>query len=111
MNGIYFSGTGNTKYCTEALTQATGGRACSMEAGEALEVLRKSDEIALGYPIYFSDIPRIVKAFITEHAAMFCGKRIFIIATMGLFSGDGAGLAARRRPKSGAPGTGGVNQR
>ena len=83
MNGIYFSGTGNTKYCMEALTQATGGRACSMESGEALEVLRKSDEIALGYPIYFSDIPRIVKAFIIEHADMFCGKRVFIIATMG----------------------------
>lgn len=111
MNGIYFSGTGNTKYCTEALTQATGGRACSMESGEALEVLRKSDEIALGYPIYFSDIPRIVKAFITEHAAMFCGKRIFIIATMGLFSGDGAGLATRLLRKCGAAVTGGLHLR
>ncbi|MFC2479383.1 MAG: flavodoxin family protein [Treponema socranskii subsp. buccale] len=92
MNGIYFSGTGNTKYCTEALTQATGGRACSMESGEALEVLRASDEIALGYPIYFSDIPRIVKTFIREHADMFCGKRVFIIATMGLSAETVRGL-------------------
>ena len=95
MNGMYFSGTGNTKYCTEAFAQATGGRACSMESDEALEILRASDEIALGYPIYFSDIPRIVKAFILKHADMFRGKRVFVIATMGLFSGDGAGLAAR----------------
>ena len=107
MNGIYFSGTGNTKYCTETLAQATGGRAYSMESREALEVLRASDEIALGYPIYFSDIPRIVKAFIIEHADMFCGKRVFIIATMGLFSGDGAGLASRLLRKCGAAVTGG----
>ncbi|MGI5096298.1 EFR1 family ferrodoxin [Treponema socranskii] len=111
MNGIYFSGTGNTKYCTETLAQATGGRAYSMESGEALEVLRASDEIAIGYPIYFSDIPRIVKAFITEHADMFCGKRVFIIATMGLFSGDGAGLASRLLRKCGAVVTGGLHLR
>ncbi|ERF60954.1 EFR1 family ferrodoxin [Treponema socranskii] len=111
MNGIYFSGTGNTKYCTEALAQATGGRAYSMESREALEVLRASDEIALGYPIYFSDIPRIVKAFIIEHADMFCGKRVFIIATMGLFSGDGAGLASRLLRKCGAAVTGGLHLR
>lgn len=111
MNGIYFSGTGNTKYCTEAFVKATGGSAVSMESREALEVLRASDEIALGYPIYFSDIPRIVKAFITEHAAMFRGKRVFIIATMGLFSGDGAGLASRLLRKCGAAVTGGLHLR
>ena len=53
MNGIYFSGTGNTKYCMEVLTKTTGGKAVSIEAPEALDVLRISDEIALGYPIYF----------------------------------------------------------
>lgn len=109
MNGMYFSGTGNTKYCTEAFAQATGGRACSMESDEALEILRASDEIALGYPIYFSDIPRIVKAFILKHADMFRGKRVFVIATMGLFSGDGAGLAARLLRKCGAAVTGGLH--
>ena len=109
MNGIYFSGTGNTKYCMEVLTKATGGKAFSIEARDALEVLHTSDEIALGYPVYFSDIPRIVKAFIEEHADMFCGKRVFVIATMGLFSGDGAGLAARLLRKCGAVVTGGLH--
>ncbi len=93
----------------EVLTKATGGRAVSIEAGEALEVLRTSDEIALGYPVYFSDIPRIVKAFIGEHADMFYRKRVFVIATMGLFSGDGAGLAARLLRKCGAVVTGGLH--
>ena len=95
MNGIYFSGTGNTKYCMEEFAKSTGDRAVSIESDEAIEILRNSDEIAFGYPVYFSDIPRIVKSFILQHANMFCGKRIFIIVTLGLFSGDGAGLAAR----------------
>lgn len=111
MNGIYFSGTGNTKFCMEEFAKATGGKAYSIEDGQALEVLQASNEIALGYPIYFSDIPRIVKAFILEHADMFRKKRVFIIATMGLFSGDGAGLAARILKKCGAAVTGGVHIR
>ena len=111
MNGIYFSGTGNTKYCMEVLTKATGGKAFSIETRGALEVLRISDEIAIGYPIYFSDIPRIVKMFIVEHADMFYRKRVFVIATMGLFSGDGAGLAARLLQKYGAVVTGGLHIR
>ena len=57
MNGIYFSGTGNTKYCAEEFAKATGGNAFSIESDRALEVLRTSKEIAVGYPIYFSDIP------------------------------------------------------
>jgi ferredoxin len=111
MNGIYFSGTGNTKYCMEVLTKTTNGKAVSIEAPEALEVLRISNEIALGYPIYFSDIPRIVKTFILEHADMFCGKHVFVIATMGLFSGDGAGIAARLLQKYGAVIIGGLHIR
>lgn len=111
MNGIYFSGTGNTKYCMEEFAKSTGDSAVSIESDEAIEILRNSDEIAFGYPVYFSDIPRIVKSFILQHANMFCGKRILIIVTMGLFSGDGAGLAARLLKKCGAVVTGGLHIR
>ena len=111
MNGIYFSGTGNTKYCAEEFAKATGGNAFSIESDRALEVLRTSKEIAVGYPIYFSDIPRIAKEFILAHGDMFCGKRVFIIATMGLFSGDGAGLGARLLKKCGCTVTGGLHIR
>ena len=104
MNGIYFSGTGNTKYCMEEFAKSTGDSAVSIDSAEAIEILLGSDEIAFGYPVYFSDIPRIVKSFILQHANMFCGKSILIIVTMGLFSGDGAGLAARLLKKCGAVG-------
>ena len=55
--------------------------------------------------------PRIVKSFILQHANIFCGKRILIIVTMGLFSGDGAGLAARLLKRCGADVTGGLHIR
>ena len=86
MNGIYFSGNGNTKHCMETFTKATGGRAVSIESPEALELLKTESEIALGYPTHYSNIPSIVKEFILQNGKLFCGKKVFIIVTMGLFS-------------------------
>ena len=115
MNGIYFSGNGNTKHCMEVFTKATGGRAVSIESPEAILILQEAsqskNEIALGYPIHYSNIPRIVKDFILKNEQLFHGKKIFIIATMGLFSGDGAGLGARILKKHGATILGGLHLR
>ena len=41
------------------------------------------------------DSPKIVRDFINDNHTIWEKKNIFIIATMGLFSGDGAGLSAR----------------
>ena len=38
----------------------------------------------------------MVKDFIDQNQSLWNGKRIFVIATMGLFSGDGAGLFGQR---------------
>ena len=51
--------------------------------------------IIFAYPIYYSNLPKIVRDFIVENKNLWKGKRIFIICTMGLFSGDGAGVSAR----------------
>ncbi len=40
MNVIYFSGSGNTRHCAELFAGATGGKAVSIESGEALEILK-----------------------------------------------------------------------
>ena len=40
MNGIYFSGNGNTKHCMETFTKANDGKAVSIESPEALELLK-----------------------------------------------------------------------
>ena len=111
MNGIYFSGNGNTKHCMETFVNATGGRAVSIESPEALELLKTESEIALGYPTHYSNIPTIVKEFILQNGKLFSGKKVFIVVTMGLFSGDGAGLGARLLKKQGAKILGGLHLR
>lgn len=115
MNGMYFSGNGNTKHCMELFTKATGGRAVSIESPEAITLLQETsqnnNEIAIGYPTHYSNIPRIVKEFIQNNGKLFSGKKVFIIVTMGLFSGDGAGIGARLLKKQGAKILGGLHLR
>lgn len=111
MIGIYFSGTGNTKHCLKLFMSEIDPEApcISIEDENAVEAIRRSDSIVLAYPIYFSNLPKIMRDFIQINAALFAKKRIFIIATMGLFSGDGAGVSARLLKKQGAYITGGLH--
>lgn len=97
MVGIYFSGTGNTKYCVKKLANLLDKSAAtfSLEDEEAIEAIITSETIIFGYPVYYSNLPKIVRDFITDRKAIFKGKDVFLVATMGLFSGDGAGCAAR----------------
>lgn len=63
----------------------------------------------MGYPVYYSNLPKILHDFLENHAPLWKGKKIYFIATMGLFSGDGTGVAARRLKKYGAQITGGLH--
>ena len=65
--------------------------------------------LVFGYPIYFSNTPKIVQDFITNNKMFFKDKKVFVIATMGLFSGDGAGCAARLFKKCNAKIIGGLH--
>ncbi len=131
MNVIYFSGNGNTRHCAELFAGATGGKAVSIESDEALEILKggnclqdhkaggqealqtitEAAEVGLAYPTHYSDVPLIVKNFIAKNGALFKGKKVFVIVTMGLFSGDGAGVGARLLKKQGAKILGGLHLR
>ena len=103
MNIIYFSGNGNTKYCMKLLSSALGnGKIESIENENAIQLIKESDEFILAYPVHFSNIPFIVKDFIQKNSSLFSGKNIFLIATMGAFSGDGTGCGARLLKKCGA---------
>lgn len=109
--GIYFSGTGNTRYCVEKFIQEydSSAETFPMEEENAVQKISEHNEIIMGYPVQFSNIPKIVKDFITDNASAWNGKKIFIIATMGLFSGDGAGILARLLTGYGAMITGGLH--
>lgn len=111
MIGLYFSGTGNTRYCVEQFVSMVDKDAScfSIENNELYAHLENERDIVFGYPIYFSNIPVFVRDFIKKNAKLFKKKNIFIIATMGLFSGDGTGCSARIFKKQGANILGGLH--
>ncbi|MCM1283499.1 MAG: EFR1 family ferrodoxin [Muribaculaceae bacterium] len=111
MPGIYFSGTGNTKFCVGRFLKEydNNENLFSIEDHRALEQIQAHNEIVIGYPVQYSNIPKIVRDYIINHSQIWKGKHIFIIATMGLFSGDGAGMAARLLHKYGAVIVGGLH--
>ncbi|AEE91103.1 4Fe-4S ferredoxin iron-sulfur binding domain-containing protein [Tepidanaerobacter acetatoxydans Re1] len=111
MIGVYFSGSGNTKYCVNKfLIDCIGiSNIFPIEDRQSLEEIKKKDNIVLAYPIYYSNLPKIVYDFIVDNRSVWIQKNVFIIATMGLFSGDGAGLSARLLKRYGANIVGGLH--
>lgn len=84
-------------------------RIFSIEDSSAVPAIFESGEIVFAYPVYYSNIPKIVRDFIENNSDLWRGKNIFIIATMGLFSGDGSGVSARLFKKYGANVVGGLH--
>lgn len=127
MTGIYFSGTGNTRHCIEKFIRESASTAATEsavpivpastetivsidESASASRALRDAqDIIVLAYPIYYSNLPKIMRDFIVENKEAWKGKKVYILCTMGLFSGDGAGVSARLLKKYGASVTGGLH--
>lgn len=111
MVGIYFSGTGNTKYCIEKFISIFDSniKAIALENNKILDEIDGEQDIILAYPIYYSNLPKIVRDFIEQNKKIWKDKNIFIICTMGLFSGDGAGVSARLLKKYGANIKGGIH--
>ncbi len=110
MIGIYLSGTGNTKHCVEKLVCLIDDTAkcVPLEYPQIVSILEKRETIILGYPTQFSNAPFMVRDFIKKNDSLWKGKKVFCINTMGLFSGDGAGCAARILKKYGAKILGGL---
>lgn len=110
MIGLFFSGTGNTKHCVQEFIHCfdVQNKAYSIETPEIDKLLANEKTIVFGYPTQFSNAPKIVRDFIVNHKELFRGKKIFIISTMGLFSGDGTGCSARIFRRYGAKIIGGL---
>lgn len=111
MIGIYFSGTGNTKYCVEKFLEKydAQAKAFAIEEEQVLQEIEQHEEIVFGYSVQYSNLPKMVQDFIISHKEIWQGKRVFVIATMGMFSGDGAGVLARFLQKYGASVVGGLH--
>lgn len=78
MIGIYFSGTGNSKYCIEKFLEEcdTEAKAFSIEDKEAVQQIEKNKEIVFSYPVQYSNIPKILKDFIINNNNLWKDKRI-----------------------------------
>ena len=81
----------------------------SIEDPALVEQIGRHDEIVVSYPVQYSSVPKFLSDFIRTHSELWAGKRVFVIATMALFSGDGAGVLGRLFRKYGATITGGLH--
>lgn len=93
-----FSGTGNTRFAAKAIADGFEGdqvRLLSIERhlGDAQEAVDACDLFGIGYPIYGSDVPKLVKTFLASLDGK--NKPAFVFCTQLLFSGDGAAVGGR----------------
>lgn len=113
MTGIYLSGTGNTEHYIQKLPHLLDktAQAVPMEQKDAVHLLSQHDIIVFAYPVQFSSIPAMVRDLIQSNRNLWKNKKVLCVATMGLFSGDGAGCSARLLKKYGAEILGGFHIR
>ena len=111
MLGIYFSGTGNSRYALEVFLSKYDEtvKAFAIEDENIGSYIKEHDEIVFSYSVQYSNIPKMLQDFVEKNQNLWQGKKIYIIATMGLFSGDGAGILARQLQQYGAKITGGLH--
>jgi len=94
---LYFSGTGNTEYAVSRFCSHFKEVAVfSIEDEDAGSQYPKDfDAVLIAYPIYGSDMPRLIKEFLKAHKTFFESKNIITLVTQLAFSGDGGALAVR----------------
>lgn len=111
MLGIYFSGTGNSRYAVELFCAEYDKEAkvFSIEDDNLTLAVKQDDLLVFAYPVQYSTVPKILREFINDNKELWKNKKIFVIATMGLFSGDGAGVLGRLLQKHGAEIFGGLH--
>ena len=111
MIGIYFSGTGNSRYAAELFCREydKDAIAYTIEDDEVLKAVNSADMIVFSYPVQFSTVPKIMRDFVTDNKELWRNKKVFMIATMGLFSGDGSGMLGRLLESCGAEVIGGLH--
>jgi len=98
---FYFSGTGNSKYIAELFCKHQNAPCHSIEESLDYEKLIAPEEvIAFCYPVYMSSVPRILREFIAKHMEALRGKKVIILCTQFILSGDGTRKFALLFPKN-----------
>ncbi|MCL2839374.1 MAG: EFR1 family ferrodoxin [Defluviitaleaceae bacterium] len=98
---LYFSGTGNSKYIAKQFCTRMKATCHSIEEDIDFEKLIGTENtIGFCYPIYMSSVPRIMREFLSKHMKALKGKKIIILCTQWLLSGDGTRKFALLLPKN-----------
>lgn len=96
---LYFSGTGNSAYVAKGFSRRMGADCHSIEEDiDFASLLGAHDTVAVCYPIYGSCVPRIMRDFMEKYHAILAEKKLIILCTQMMFSGDGARAFARLLP-------------
>lgn len=111
MVGIYFSGTGNSRYAAKMFCSEYDktAKVFSIEDDNVTQAVRNEEMLVFAYPVQYSTVPKILRDFIIENKDLWQYKKVFVIATMGLFSGDGSGILGRFLHQYGAKIIGGLH--
>ncbi len=99
---LYFSGTGNTAFVLEAMSQAFNKYEIDMTClsietftEDDIPKIALADYILIAYPVHGSMAPLNMWHFIRDNASHFKDKNAIVIATQLMFSGDGGAYMAR----------------
>lgn len=85
MLGLYFSGTGNSRYALEVFLKkyCTDARIFAIEDEKAPGKVRKNEEIIFSYSVQYSSIPKMLYDFITRNQTLWQGKRFLLLRQWG----------------------------
>lgn len=106
-----FCGTGNSRHAAESFCNKydEGAKAFSIENDNVTQAVKNEEMRVFVYLVQYSTVPKILRDFIIENKELWENKKVFVIATMGLFSGDGAGILGRLLMQYGAEVIGGLH--
>ena len=63
-------------------------KAFSIEDDNVIEVIKSEEMLVFAYSVQYSTVPNMLRDFIIENKELWENKKVFVIATMGLFSGN-----------------------
>lgn len=96
---LYFSGTGNSEYIAKQFSARMGAACYSIEDEvDFTALIAKADTVAVCYPVYGGCVPRIMRDFAAKHSQALNSRKLIILCTQMMFSGDGARAFARLLP-------------
>lgn len=81
MVGIYFSGTGNSRYATEMFCNEydEAAKAFSIEDDNVIDAVKNDEMLVFAYPVQYSTVPKILRDFIIK-IKNFGGIRRFFLS-------------------------------